>query len=110
MQKEVAEMTSNKRWTGAPVDAFFVHTDKILFFAMVYRKRNRKYNGKGYVSFADGTTWSFAMDNRKSSEINEKYMTMGRRIARIYGGDLLQGKIDRHGKFHCDGDACAEAK
>lgn len=108
--KEVAELTYDKRWTGAPFDAFYIHTDKILFFAIVYRKRNRKYNGKGYVSFADGTTWSFAMVNRKRSEISEKCITVGRRIARIYGGDLLQGKIDRHWKFHCDGDIDDEAK
>ena len=80
-------------------EALRVHTAEIQYLAFVYKGRHRQHQSSGFVIFPDGEMWFFSLDSRRTTGVREKCFSVSRQIARLYGGVLEQGEIDKHGRF-----------
>jgi len=80
-------------------EAFLVRTEKIFYLASLYLDDKQCYQGSGYTIFADGETWYFSMDGANNPNVRQKCRNVGKRIARVYNGELERGSIDGYGRF-----------
>ena len=91
-------LTKHRR-SNTKMEAFVVKTDKIFFFAVVYLNKKGRCLGNGYILFEDGNKWCFTSGNNGETDVRANCLRVGRRIARVFGGNLRQGTIDAHGRF-----------
>jgi hypothetical protein len=79
-------------------EAFFVHTEKITYLALLYIDSQQHYQSTGFVIFSDAEKWHFTMDERDEPNIREKCQAMAQRIARMYQGTMKYGIVDAYGR------------
>jgi hypothetical protein len=84
----------------AGAEAFCIDTEEIYYLNVIYQDRNGHYHSHGHAVFESGEKVRFTITANGNETVREKCVLAGQRIARQYGGTLMQGKIDKYGKFY----------